>query len=68
MTRRRSECQLPALKGKKRCRLHGGLSPGAPKGNQNARKHGGRSAKTMAAVRYLRAIARLLRNDLDHDR
>jgi hypothetical protein len=23
-----------------RCRLHGGKSPGAPKGNQNARKHG----------------------------
>lgn len=23
-----------------RCRMHGGTSPGAPKGNQNARKHG----------------------------
>ena len=23
-----------------RCRLHGGMSPGAPKGNQNAFKHG----------------------------
>jgi hypothetical protein len=23
-----------------RCRVHGGLSPGAPKGNKNAYKHG----------------------------
>ncbi len=27
--------------------MHGGTNLGAPKGNQNARKHGGYSAKTM---------------------
>lgn len=50
------------MKGKKRCRLHGGLSTGAPKGNRNAWKHGGRSAKAMAAERYLKEIARLVRD------
>jgi glucans biosynthesis protein len=55
-------CQSPAMKGKKRCRLHGGLSTGAPKGNQNARKHGGYSAKTKEAVRFLKAVARIVRD------
>ncbi|WP_369815839.1 hypothetical protein [Erythrobacter sp. QSSC1-22B] len=52
------------MKGRKRCRMHGGTNPGAPKGNQNARKHGGYSAKTLEAVRYMKAIARLVRDDL----
>ena len=34
-TRARTECQCPAVKGRRRCRLHGGLSPGAPRGEQN---------------------------------
>jgi len=33
----------------------------ARKGNQNARKHGGYSAKTLEAMRYVKAIARLVR-------
>ena len=41
--------------------MHGGTNPGAPKGNRNARKHGGRSAEVMSAARYLREIARLVR-------
>lgn len=41
--------------------MHGGTNPGAPKGNQNARKHGGYSAKALEAVRYVKAIARLVR-------
>jgi hypothetical protein len=28
-------CQCPALRGKRRCRLHGGLSTGAPRGIKN---------------------------------
>jgi len=35
-TRNGAPCQRPPLAGKTRCRLHGGLSPGAPKGNRNA--------------------------------
>ena len=40
-TRKGSPCQAPAVSGKKRCRMHGGAAgSGAPKGNQNALKHG----------------------------
>lgn len=39
-TRSGKPCEAPAVKGKLRCRMHGGNSPGAPKGNQNALKHG----------------------------
>jgi hypothetical protein len=36
-----ASCRSPAVKGKKRCRMHGGAhGSGAPKGNQNAWKHG----------------------------
>lgn len=62
-TRKGTECQSPAVSGKRRCRMHGGTNPGPPKGNRNAWKHGGRSADTIAAVRYVKAIARLLTDD-----
>ncbi|WP_443029275.1 hypothetical protein [Sphingopyxis sp. A083] len=50
------------MKGKRRCRMHGGKNPGAPRGNHNARKHGGYSAKAKAAARYVKEIARLVRD------
>jgi glucans biosynthesis protein len=34
-TRAGTPCRRPALRGRKRCRLHGGLSPGAPRGPKN---------------------------------
>ena len=55
------ECQSPAVHGKRRCRMHCGTNSGAPMGNRNARKHGGYSASTMAAARYLKMIARIVR-------
>ena len=44
-TRAGTPCQLPAgwgtdHPGSGRCKLHGGASPGPPKGNRNAVKHG----------------------------
>ena len=40
-TRSGGRCRAPAVRGKKRCRMHGGAKgSGAPKGNQNALKHG----------------------------
>jgi hypothetical protein len=33
-----------------RCRMHGGPSPGAPKGNQNALKHGRYTAEATAGL------------------
>lgn len=54
-TRFGRKCRSPAVKGKRRCRMHGGTNPGAPKGNQNAYKHGGRAAATKAAL-FLKAM------------
>ncbi|WP_411342325.1 HGGxSTG domain-containing protein [Sphingopyxis sp. J-6] len=60
-TRAGTACQSPAVKGKRRCRMHGGTNPGAPQGNENARKHGGYSGRTKAAARYLRELAKVIR-------
>lgn len=38
-------CGNPAMNGKKVCYIHGGRSPGAPKGNRNAWKTGAYSAE-----------------------
>ena len=63
-TRKGGECQAPAVHGKRRCRMHGGTNPGAPKGNQNALKHGLRSAAVMAEQRRLRETLRNARSAL----
>ena len=40
-TRAGGSCRCPAIRGRKRCRLHGGLSPGAPRAERNGNfKHG----------------------------
>lgn len=40
-TRAGSACRAPAVRGRKRCRMHGGArGSGAPMANRNARKHG----------------------------
>jgi uncharacterized protein YjcR len=41
-----------------RCRMHGGTSPGAPKGNRNAWKHGNYSAGEIATRKAIRALIR----------
>jgi len=41
--------------------MHGGLSPGAPKGNANARKHGFYTAKAIAERRELAVLLRAMR-------
>ena len=55
------ECQSPAVKGRKRCRMHGGTNPGAPGGNRNAWKHGERSADAVPEARTLSDVLRLVR-------
>src|SRR5882762_3707413 len=57
-TRSESPCQSPAMPNG-RCRMHGGLSPGAPRGNKNAFKHGHYAAEAVASRRE---IAKLLRD------
>ena len=51
-TRRKTLCQSPAIRGKKRCRLHGGAEgSGAPDGNKNALKHGKYSTEAISRRR-----------------
>ena len=39
-TRKGTPCMSPAIVGARRCRMHGGRSPGPPPGNCNAVTHG----------------------------
>ncbi|MFC4293557.1 HGGxSTG domain-containing protein [Novosphingobium tardum] len=55
-TRGGTECQAPAVRGRKRCRMHGGKNPGAPKGNRRNWKHGLRSAEHAALKATVRAL------------
>ena len=41
-----------------RCRMHGGKTPGAPKGNRNALKHGRYTAESVAERREVMALVR----------
>jgi hypothetical protein len=56
-TRSGGACRSPAVHGKKRCRMHGGApGSGAPKANQNARKHGLFTRDAIAERRWIRAL------------
>ncbi len=51
-TRSGQPCRAPAVRGKRVCRMHGGApGSGAPKGNQNALKHGRFIRKAIARRR-----------------
>ena len=41
-----------------RCRMHGGKSTGAPKGNRNAWKHGHYSAEGIESRRMIRELTK----------
>ncbi len=58
-TRTGSRCQSPAMPNG-RCRMHGGLSPGAPKGNRNAFKHGRYTAVVIARRREISGLIRIM--------
>lgn len=44
--------------------MHGGTNPGAPIGNSNAWKHGGRSAETRNTLALIKTMGQLL-DDLE---
>jgi len=44
-----------------RCRMHGGPSPGAPKGNNNAFKHGRYTARAIARRREIAGLVRAMK-------
>jgi glucans biosynthesis protein len=54
-------CRAPAVRGCRVCRMHGARG-GAPAGKRNGcYRHGARTKEAMAAVRYVNALARLVR-------
>ena len=56
-TRAGVPCQRRPVKGRKRCRLHGGLSPGAPRGSKNGNfKTGDWTAEAIAERKWLRSL------------
>ncbi len=58
-TRAGSPCRSPAVRGRRRCRMHGGATgSGAPEGNRNALKHGAWSAEALAWRRRVRELLR----------
>jgi hypothetical protein len=54
-------CRLPAMRGRARCHLHGGLSFGPPPGSQNGLVHGRRSRAVMQERKERTAAAKLVR-------
>ena len=59
-TRNGRPCQSPAMPNG-RCRMHGGMSPGAPRGNKNALKHGRYTAEVLAQRREISALMRAIK-------
>ena len=60
-TRRGSSCRQPAMTNG-RCRLHGGKSPGAPRGERNGNyRHGLRTIEAITQRREAMTVRRLLR-------
>ena len=63
-TRRGTECQGAAVRGKARCRMHGGANgSGAPKGERNGAWRGGGSTNEAKALR--REASALIRASRD---
>jgi uncharacterized protein YjcR len=62
-TRCNSPCRSPAVKGRRRCRMHGGaIGSGAPAGNRNALKHGRYSREVLE---FRHAMRQLLRENVE---
>jgi len=59
-TRAGKACQRPAIHGRRRCRLHGGLSPGAPRGMKNGNfRNGNWTVSAIEERRWLRSLVQL---------
>ena len=56
-TRAGGSCCAPAMRGKRRCRMHGGApGSGAPRGNRNARRHGLFTGDAIAERKQIQAL------------
>jgi glucans biosynthesis protein len=54
-TRAGTPCQSAGM-ANGRCRMHGGMAPGAPRGNNHAYKHGRYTSRAIAERRALAAL------------
>lgn len=58
-TRKGTACAAPAVRGKARCRMHGGSQgSGAPMGNQNALKSGNYTADALSMRKHVNQLVR----------
>jgi len=58
-TRAGTPCQRPPVQGRKRCRLHGGVSPGAPRGSRNGNyRRGDWTIETRQERKWVRELLR----------
>ena len=56
-TRSGGSCRAPAVRGKRRCRMHGGVpKSGAPERNRNARKHGLFTGEAIAGRKQVQVL------------
>ena len=59
LTRAGTACQRPTIRGRRRCRLHGGLSPGAPRGTENGNfRNGNWTVEAIEERRWLRSLVK----------
>ncbi len=57
ITRAGTPCQRPAIRGRRRCRLHGGASTGAPRGHKNGNfRNGNWRADAIEEGQWLRSL------------
>jgi hypothetical protein len=65
-TRAGGSCQCPAIRDRVRCRIHGGLSPGAPRGEGNGNfKHGFWGSEAAQERRWAKKMVRLYAKDTE---
>ncbi|WP_305777706.1 HGGxSTG domain-containing protein [Microvirga sp. KLBC 81] len=65
-TRYGRSCEAPAVRGRQRCRMHGGASgSGAPRGNRNALKTGLYTREMFAQRQAVQALLRRSRQMLE---
>ena len=61
-TKQGKSCRSPAVAEKRVCRMHGGSSPGAPRGELNGHwRHGGWTHEAVALRREVSALLKHLR-------
>jgi hypothetical protein len=63
-TRAGTPCRRAPIRGRKRCRLHGGFSPSVPRGTENGNYTNGEwTAEAIEERRWLRSLVRAFAKD-----